>query len=57
MKKVYEARTFLKEQGICSDTLRDKIVSELVKTAEKISNTVVSVKNKNYNNTDRKIDK
>lgn len=57
MNHVYETRASLNTQGINSDTFRDKVVSEIVKTAEKISSTVVSVKDKNYNDTDRKIDK
>ncbi|MGH4124488.1 MAG: ferrous iron transport protein B [Clostridium sp.] len=57
MNCVYETRASLNTQGINSDTFRDKIVSQIVKTAEKISSTVVSVKDKNYNDTDRKIDK
>lgn len=57
MKQVYETRALLNAQGIDSDIFRDKIVSELVRTAEKISSNVVSVKNKNYNDRDRKIDK
>ncbi|MBZ9633825.1 ferrous iron transport protein B [Clostridium sp. FP1] len=57
MNRVYETRDSLNAQGINSDTFRDKVVSQIVKTAEKISSTVVSVKDKNYNDTDRKIDK
>ncbi|MCD2347153.1 ferrous iron transport protein B [Clostridium guangxiense] len=57
MDEVNEARASLYEHGIDSDTLRDKLVLQLVRTSEKISNKVVSFKNKNYNNTDRKIDK
>ncbi|MBW9159207.1 ferrous iron transport protein B [Clostridium tagluense] len=57
MNCVYETRASLNAQGINSDTFRDKVVSQIVKTAEKISSTVVSVKDKNYNDTDRKIDK
>ena len=57
MNRVYETRASLNAQGINSDTFRDKVVSKIVKTAEKISSTVVSVKDKNYNDTDRKIDK
>ena len=57
MNHVYETRASLNTQGINSDTFRDKVVSQIVKTAEKISSTVVSVKDKNYNDTDRKIDK
>lgn len=57
MKEVNEVKAFLNDHGIDSDKFRDKIVSKLVSTAEKITGSVVSVKNKNYNNTDRKIDK
>ncbi len=57
MNQVCKVRTLLDSQGIDSDTFRDKIVSQLVRTAENISNTVVSIENKNYNNIDRKIDK
>lgn len=38
------------------EDLQDKIVSSIIKTAEKISNEVVSIENKIYNHTDRKID-
>ncbi|SHH94609.1 ferrous iron transport protein B [Clostridium grantii] len=57
MNEVYEARNFLKSEGIDADALRDSIVCHLVKTAEKINSTVVSIKDTNYNKTDRKIDK
>ncbi|SHI71666.1 ferrous iron transport protein B [Clostridium cavendishii DSM 21758] len=57
MKKVYEVRTFLNDEGITSEVLRDKIVSELVKTSEKISNKVLTFENRSFSNIDRKIDK
>ncbi|MGH4118905.1 ferrous iron transport protein B [Clostridium sp.] len=57
MEQVCDIRTSLNLEGIDSDTFRDKIVSQIVRTAEKISSTVVSIENKNYNDTDRKIDK
>lgn len=57
MDKVYEIRRSLKDYGIDCDTLRDRIVSQLVKISEKISSDVVSFKSENYNNGDRKIDK
>ncbi len=47
----------LREQGIDADGFRDRIVSRLVGTAEDICRGVVLVENKNYNQTDRKIDK
>ena len=56
MTKLNEAKNFLKENGIDSNNFRDEIVSQIVKTCEEISNSVVSIKNKNYNITDRKID-
>lgn len=57
MNKIYEMRYFLKDHGIDCDTLRDRIVFQLVKISEKISSNVVSFKNANYNSYDRKIDK
>lgn len=57
MKRIHEINESLNTQGIDSDILRDKVVSQLVKISEKISSSVVSYKNQNYNNTDRKIDK
>lgn len=57
MKQVNEIRASLYDQGIDSDALRDKIVSQLVKISEKISRNVVSFVNQNYNSMDRKIDK
>ncbi|MBU3204186.1 ferrous iron transport protein B [Clostridium algidicarnis] len=57
IKKVDESREFLNKKGIDSDTFRDKVVYKLVTISENISNEVVSFKNKDYNNKDRKIDK
>ncbi len=57
MSQIHEARAFLNAEGIDSDVFRDKIVSHLVMTAEKVSSMVVSFKNENYNDRDRKIDK
>ncbi|WP_300382776.1 ferrous iron transport protein B [Clostridium sp.] len=57
MKEVYEIRISLKEKGIDSDLLRDKIVSHLVNLSEKISSTVVTFEKENYDKFDRKIDK
>ncbi len=56
-KKISEARTHLEECGISGDTLRDKIVSCLVMTAEGICADAVSFENLNYNARDRKIDR
>ncbi|TCU65625.1 ferrous iron transport protein B [Tissierella praeacuta] len=55
--QIHNSRKSLNEEGITHDILRDKIVSHLVNISENISNKVVSFKNENYNNFDRKIDK
>ncbi|MEY8417282.1 ferrous iron transport protein B [Tissierella praeacuta] len=55
--QIHNSRKFLNEEGITHNILRDKIVSHLVNISENISNKVVSFKNENYNNFDRKIDK
>lgn len=56
-KKISEARIHLEECGISGDTLRDKIVSCLVMTAEGICADAVSFEDLNYNARDRKIDR
>ena len=56
MTRVNEAKIFLKENNIDSNNLRDKIVSQIIKTSEDITSSVVSIKNKDYNSTDIKID-
>ncbi len=55
--KVREAKEKLTEAGIDQDMLRDKIVSQLVHTAEKIGQEAIIYQNAKYNNTDRKIDR
>ncbi|MBU3227306.1 ferrous iron transport protein B [Clostridium algidicarnis] len=57
INKSYEVREFLSKKHIDSDIFRDKVVSKLVTISESISNEVVSFKDKDYNNKDRKIDK
>lgn len=57
INKADEIHEFLSKKGIDSDTFRDKVVSKLVTISENISSEVVSFKNKDYNNNDRKIDK
>lgn len=57
MKNVNEARKFLNSKGIDSDTLRDKIVTRIVKIAESICSKTVFFEKENYNDFDRKIDK
>lgn len=57
MEQVSECRDFLEKKGISSKSFRDRIVTHLVKEAERISSKVVSLGDKNYNYRDRKIDK
>ncbi len=52
-----QAKKHLEDCGINTAHLRDKIVSRLVKTAEHISRKTVTFENKQYNLTDRKVDK
>lgn len=51
------AKQYLADNGIHPETLRDKIVSRLVTTAEELCSETVTFKNKQYNLTDRKIDR
>ncbi|MFA9466625.1 MAG: ferrous iron transport protein B [Velocimicrobium sp.] len=52
-----QAKILLKEHGIDSNNIKDKIVSCLVLTAEDICTDIVEYDKCNYNATDRKIDK
>lgn len=56
LSKLDKVRMALKEEEIHLDDLRDRIVSNIVKTAEDISSEVVSLENKS-NQLDRKIDR
>ncbi len=56
-QKLSEAKEILTEAGITPDTLRDRIVSNIVKRAEHICKKSVKFENDQYNQTDRKIDK
>lgn len=55
-QKVKEAKELLSEAGIELDFFRDKIVSQIVCTAEKICSSVIIFESEKYNCTDRKID-
>lgn len=57
MKEVHEARNDLSIKGIDQNSLRDKIVTQIVQKAELISSKVVRFEKENYNEFDRKIDK
>lgn len=56
VKKLEEARNFLSNAGIEHNLFRDKIVSHLICTAEKICSQVIAFENQKYNCTDRRID-
>lgn len=56
-KKINEIKEDLNSKNISSEGLRDSIVSSIFKRSEKIYNLCVSLKNKTYNNFDRKLDK
>ncbi len=55
--KLEEAKDKLREAEINQDLFRDKIVSQIVKTGEKIGSEAVTYHNKEYNQTDRRIDR
>lgn len=55
--KLNGARAELKKQNITSKDLQDRVVSNVVKTAENISKEAVNVENKIYNQHDRNIDR
>ncbi len=54
---VNDALEMLREKGYDNNKLKDEIVSSIVCEAEKIAGEAVKCENKNYNETDRKIDK
>ncbi len=56
-EKLGKAKRLLNENGISSDTFRDKIVYNLVSTAESICAKTVKYKNRDYNGSDTKIDR
>lgn len=51
------AREILRDAAIDQDTFRDKIVSQIVRTAEEIGSKTVTYDTAKYNLTDRKIDR
>lgn len=55
-QKVNKAKEILREEGIEHDLLRDKIVSQIVYTAEKIFSKAVTFDIDRYDRTDRRID-
>ncbi len=56
-EKVNDARILLRKAKIDTDALRDRIVSNIVSTAENICSQTVKFENTTYNQTDRKIDR
>ena len=55
--KVAEARGLLSDAKISADHFRDRVVSRIVNTAERICKKSVRFENLKYNQTDRKIDR
>lgn len=55
--KVTKAKEKLNEAGFEQDLFRDRIVSQIVYTAENMSGKVITYNNQKYNHTDRKIDR
>jgi ferrous iron transport protein B len=56
-QKAAQARLYLADESIDTDTLRDRIVSRIVRHAEAICAKAVRFDNVTYNQTDRRIDK
>ncbi|NFG62728.1 ferrous iron transport protein B [Clostridium sp. CMCC3677] len=56
-KAIYNAKEYLKINGLDENMLRDEIVTTLVCIAEKVSKDVVAFSLEKYNDFDRKIDK
>ncbi|NFS29858.1 ferrous iron transport protein B [Clostridium botulinum] len=56
-KAIYNAKEYLKINGLDENMLRDDIVTTLVRIAEKVSKDVVAFSLEKYNDFDRKIDK
>lgn len=54
---VGDAQELLRDAGISPETLRDRIVSNIVKRAEQICKQAVTYESDKYNLTDRRIDK
>ncbi len=54
--KLKEAKEGLSAVGIEQELFRDKLVSELIDTAARISKPIITYQNETYNRTDRKID-
>ena len=55
-EKINESGEYLLENNIDKNILRDDVVTTIIHLAEKIAESVVGFENKNYNDTDRKID-
>ena len=56
VQKINEAQEILNAAGIDHELFRDKIVSHIVCTAEKICSKVLTFQSEKYNRTDRRID-
>ncbi|NLP13644.1 MAG: ferrous iron transport protein B [Clostridium sp.] len=56
-KSLKAAKLHLSQNGIETEQFRDRIVSRLVTIAEEVSKKTITFDNKQYNSTDRKIDR
>lgn len=56
MCKVRNAREFLRQNGLDTEELRDRVVSGIIHLSEEICRKTVKIKNKKYNSFDEKID-
>ncbi|MBU5333303.1 ferrous iron transport protein B [Anaerocolumna aminovalerica] len=57
LQKIKEAKDRLEIAGIDHNVLRDKVVSAIISTAEKICSESITIENEKYNHIDRKIDR
>lgn len=55
--KLIEVKERLNKAGIDQDSLRDRVVSQIVKTAEITAAKAITYNNKKYNSTDRRLDR
>ena len=57
VKSLQTACSYLNQKGIFKDIIKDRIVSGLVNSAGSIASACVRLPDRNYNETDRKLDR
>ncbi|MDY3928417.1 MAG: ferrous iron transport protein B [Clostridia bacterium] len=57
IEAVNEAKSYLTEKGFTDDTLKDSVVSSIVKACEEIAGKTICYKSEKYNSFDRKADR